>query len=67
MSPKARRSRIRQKQQKNWDISPTITARRLKKQRTDTLGFIMPTFGPRFSDPFFSEFIAGVGNKAAEA
>ncbi len=46
--------------------SPNITAQRLQKQRTDTLGFIMPTFGPRFSDPFFSEFIAGIGNKAAE-
>lgn len=45
---------------------PNLIARRLQKQRTDTLGFIMPTFGPRFSDPFFSEFIAGIGNEAAE-
>lgn len=45
---------------------PNITARRLQKQRTDTLGFIIPTFGPRFSDPFFSEFIAGIGNMAAD-
>jgi len=45
---------------------PNITAQRLRKQRTDTLGFIMPTFGPRFSDPFFSEFMAGVGTEAAE-
>ena len=44
---------------------PNLTARRLKKQRTDTLGFIIPTFGPRLSDPFFSEFIAGIGNEAA--
>jgi len=44
---------------------PNLTARRLQKQRTDTLGFIMPTHGPRFSDPFFSEFLAGVGNEAA--
>jgi LacI family transcriptional regulator len=44
---------------------PNITARRLQKRRTDTLGFIMPTAGPRFSDPFFSEFIAGIGNEAA--
>ena len=44
---------------------PNITARRLQKQRRDTLGFIMPTEGPRFSDPFFSEFIAGIGNEAA--
>jgi len=44
---------------------PNLLARRLQKQRTDTLGFIMPTFGPRFSDPFFSEFIAGIGTEAA--
>lgn len=44
---------------------PNLMARRLQKQRTDTLGFIMPTFGPRFSDPFFSEFIAGIGTEAA--
>lgn len=44
---------------------PNLNARRLQKQRTGTLGFIIPTFGPRFSDPFFSEFIAGIGNEAA--
>jgi LacI family transcriptional regulator len=43
---------------------PNLTARRLQKQRTDTIGFILPTLGPRFSDPFFSEFLAGVGNEA---
>ncbi len=45
---------------------PHAWAQRLQKQRTDTLGFILPTFGPRFSDPFFSEFLAGMGNMAAE-
>lgn len=44
---------------------PNLTARRLQKRRTDTLGFILPTLTPRFSDPFFSEFIAGIGNEAA--
>jgi len=44
---------------------PNIHAQRLQKKRTDTIGFIMPTFGPRFSDPFFSEFLAGIGNQAA--
>jgi LacI family transcriptional regulator len=44
---------------------PNIMARRLQKQRTDTLGFIIPTFGPRFSDPFFSELLTGMGNEAA--
>lgn len=46
--------------------TPNILAQRLQKQRTDTIGLILPTFGPRFSDPFFSEFIAGVGNQAAK-
>jgi len=45
---------------------PDVTARRLQKQRTDTIGFVIPTHGPRFSDPFFSELLAGIGNKAAE-
>jgi len=45
--------------------TPNILAQRLQKQRTDTIGFILPTFGPRFSDPFFSEFLAGIGNTAA--
>ncbi len=46
---------------------PNLLAQRLQKQRTDTLGLILPTFGPRFSDPFFSEFLAGVGNRAARS
>ena len=45
--------------------TPNLIARRLQKQRLDMLGFIMPTYGPRFSDPFFSEFIAGIGTEAA--
>ncbi len=44
---------------------PNVLAQRLQKQRTDTIGFIIPTFGPRFSDPFFSELLAGIGNEAA--
>lgn len=45
--------------------TPNIFAQRLQKQHTDTIGLIIPTFGPRFSDPFFSELLAGVGNQAA--
>ncbi len=45
--------------------TPNITAQRLQKRRTDTIGFITPTYRPRFSDPFFSEFMAGIGNEAA--
>jgi LacI family transcriptional regulator len=46
---------------------PNIYAQRLKKQRTDTIGLILPTFGPRFSDPFFSELLAGIGNEANQS
>ena len=50
---------------KELGYSPNTWAQRLQKQHTDTLGLIIPTFGPRFADPFFSEFLAGVGNRAA--
>ena len=45
--------------------TPNVLAQRLQKQRTETIGLILPTYGPRFADPFFSEFLAGVGNTAA--
>jgi len=31
---------------------PSATARWLQKGRTDTMGFVIPTSGPRFPDPF---------------
>ncbi len=46
--------------------TPNLTAQHLQKRRSDTIGLILPTYGPRFADPFFSEFLAGVGNMAAE-
>jgi LacI family transcriptional regulator len=45
---------------------PDVTARRLQKGRTDTIGFIIPTHGPRFTDPYFGELMAGVGNEAVQ-
>jgi LacI family transcriptional regulator len=57
------RERVRQAAA-DLGYQPNLTARRLQKQRTDTIGFILPTAGPRFSDPFFSEFLAGIGNEA---
>ena len=43
---------------------PNTYAQRLQKRRTDTIGLIIPTIEPRFSDPFFSELLAGIGNRA---
>jgi len=45
---------------------PDASAQKLQKQRTDTIGFIIPTFGPRFADPFFSEVLAGLGNEVSQ-
>ena len=44
---------------------PNTLAQRLRKKQADSLGLILPTHGPRFSDPFFSELLAGIGNRAS--
>jgi LacI family transcriptional regulator len=58
------RQRVRQAAEEMGYV-PDVTARRLQKGQTDTIGFVIPTHGPRFSDPFFSELLAGIGNEAA--
>jgi len=45
---------------------PSSIAQKLQKRQADTIGVILPTYGPRFSDPFFSEFLAGIGNTATK-
>jgi len=47
--------------------TPNVVAQRLQKQRTDTLGLILPAFGPRLSDPHFGEVLAGVGDELARS
>lgn len=44
--------------------SPSKAARQLRRQRADIIGYVLPTSGPHFTDRFFSEFIAGLGDKA---
>ena len=44
---------------------PSITAQRLQKKRSDTIGFVLPAVGPYFSDPFFSMILAGIASQAA--
>ena len=41
---------------------PNQAARQLRRHRADTIGYILPAHSPRFSDPFFAEFIAGLGD-----
>jgi LacI family transcriptional regulator len=45
--------------------TPNQAARQLRRQRTDTIGYILPAEKPRFADPFFAEFLAGLGDEAA--
>jgi LacI family transcriptional regulator len=47
--------------------TPNVVAQRLQKRRTDTLGLILPTSGPRLSDPQFGEVLVGVGDEVASA
>jgi LacI family transcriptional regulator len=44
---------------------PNRAARQLRRQRTDTIGYILPADKPQFADAFFAEFIAGLGDEAA--
>ncbi len=58
------RSRVQQAARELGYV-PNRAARQLRRQRTDTIGFVLPAQTPRFSDPFFSEFLAGLGDEAA--
>ena len=63
VSPKTKALIIKTAQEMGY--TPNTLAQRLQKQFTDTIGLVLPTFSPRFADPFFSELLAGIGNKAA--
>lgn len=44
--------------------TPSRAARNLRRQRAEAIGYILPAGGPHFTDPFFSVFIAGLGDEA---
>ncbi|MBE3142392.1 MAG: LacI family DNA-binding transcriptional regulator [Planctomycetes bacterium] len=46
--------------------SPSSAARQLRRRRSDAIGYILPTSSPRFSDPFYANFLAGLCDEAAE-
>ncbi|HUF00410.1 MAG TPA: LacI family DNA-binding transcriptional regulator [Anaerolineales bacterium] len=43
--------------------APNRAARQLRRQKTDTIGFILPSIAQRFDEPFFTEFISGLGEE----
>lgn len=42
--------------------SPNRAARQLRRQKAETVGFILPDNAQRFDEPFFTEFISGLGD-----
>jgi len=50
---------------KDLGYVPNRAARQLRRQRTDTIGYILPADQPQFADPFFTEFIAGMGDEVS--
>lgn len=43
--------------------APNRAARQLRLQKAETIGFILPAISKRLNEPFFTEFIAGVGEE----
>jgi LacI family transcriptional regulator len=43
--------------------TPNRAARQLRRQKAETIGFIIPTIAQRFDEPYFMEFIAGMGDE----
>ncbi len=64
VSPKTRELIIATAEEMGY--TPNFIAQLLQKKQTKTIALVLPTFSPRFSDPYFSELLAGIGNKAAE-
>lgn len=46
--------------------APNLNARRLKTQRADAIGLILPTEHLSFSDPFFSDLLSGIVETTAQ-
>jgi len=45
--------------------APSSAARQLRRHHADAIGYILPTSSPRFSDPFYAAFLAGISDEAA--
>jgi DNA-binding LacI/PurR family transcriptional regulator len=65
VSPETREMVKRTAEQMGY--APNVAAQRLQKQRTEAIGLILPSYGPRLSDPFFGDVLAGVADEIARA
>jgi len=46
---------------------PNVVARRLQKQRAEAVGLILPSYGPRLSDPFFGDTLSAAAEEITRA
>ena len=44
---------------------PSYIARNLRKRRSGSIGYILPTALPQFSDPFYTGFLTGLCDESA--
>jgi len=44
---------------------PSYIARNLRKRRSGSIGYILPTASPQFSDPFYTSFLTGLCDESA--
>lgn len=64
ISPETRERVIRAAEEMGY--APNRAARQLRRQKSDTIGYIMPVYSPRFADSYYSEFIEGMGDESAK-
>ncbi len=50
---------------KELNYYPLQAGKQLRSGKTHTVGFLIPTYGKRFSDPFFIELLSGIGDMAS--
>src|SRR5688572_479438 len=46
--------------------APNRAARQLRRQKADTIGFIIPSISKHFNEPFFTEFMSGLGDELSK-
>ena len=51
---------------KEMGYVPNSIAQRLQKQSSDTIGVVAPVSSKGYAEPFFCEFLAGIGEQAAQ-
>ncbi len=45
--------------------TPNQAARQLRRKKADAIGYILPVEAERFSEPFYAEFLVGLGDETA--